>query len=252
MLLGMHAKLTGLEAKKRRINAEEDRRRDCSANALARRRRGLSSRIAPWGSYAGCRGRRRRPARIFVDFASLRDSVKAEVSATFVAPALDKGAGQAYAGLGAVLAGAMIGPMVDAMVTPAGIANMVRQGRPRLEPRTPHPRLRAARQTPVASSQWYVRRQRRRRIAPEQAKPTMGYDGIVLRRLVSVPRERWRGCVRLVFRHDGLDGSSRKCAFTDEAVGTDRRAVAERSSVTYRRRTGRGQQASFASRCDGR
>ncbi len=67
----------------------------------------------------------------FVDFPALRESLKAELNATVIAPMLDKAQGKPYSGLGTVLAGAMLGPMVDAMVTPEGVAEMVRRGRPR-------------------------------------------------------------------------------------------------------------------------
>ncbi len=144
----------------------------------------------------------------FVDFVALRESVKAEVNAALVAPALDKAKNRPYGGLGAMLAGAMVGPMVDSIVTPAGIAAMVQHGRARMAPgddrvQRPNPWSGEPSSAPpdAAGS------------APgaptvERPKPTMGYAG-VNRFVVAfrVPRKgNEEGEFRLIFRRDGLFG----------------------------------------------
>lgn len=136
-----------------------------------------------------------------VDFAALRDSVKAEVSAAFVAPAMDKAKDSPYAGLGAVLAGAMIGPMVDSMVTPAGVAAMVQQGRPRPVPSgssAPMPSAPPSTPGPMPAN-----------ASPDRPKPTMGYTAMN-RFVVSfpIPREGAAGedAFRLIFLRDGIFG----------------------------------------------
>jgi hypothetical protein len=67
----------------------------------------------------------------YVDFPALRESVKTELQATVIAPmvANSKLKDSPIAGLGAMMATAMLGPVVDSMVSPAGIAKMV-QGHP--------------------------------------------------------------------------------------------------------------------------
>jgi hypothetical protein len=67
----------------------------------------------------------------YVDFPALRESVKAELQSTVIAPmvANSKLKDSPIAGLGAMMATAMLGPVVDSMVSPAGIAKMV-QGHP--------------------------------------------------------------------------------------------------------------------------
>lgn len=68
----------------------------------------------------------------FVDFPSLRESIKAELQASVVMPMLNdpKMKDNPFAGLGAMLAGAMLGPMIDSMISPAGLAAMLKQGPP--------------------------------------------------------------------------------------------------------------------------
>jgi len=67
----------------------------------------------------------------YVDFPALRESIKAEIQEHVVGQALadQKPEDNPFAGLGTMIANAMLGPMVDAMITPAGIAAMTR-GKP--------------------------------------------------------------------------------------------------------------------------
>jgi hypothetical protein len=66
----------------------------------------------------------------YVDFPALRESVKAELQTNVIAPMVadSKLKDSPIAGVGAMMATAMLGPVVDSMVSPAGIAKMV-QGR---------------------------------------------------------------------------------------------------------------------------
>jgi hypothetical protein len=75
----------------------------------------------------------------YVDYPALRESLKADMQARIVAPMLGdpKPKDSPYAALGAAIAGAILGPMVDSMVTPAGIAAMMKggpTGRPQAAP----------------------------------------------------------------------------------------------------------------------
>lgn len=67
----------------------------------------------------------------YVDFPALRESIKAEIQAKVVVPEITdpKLQERPLGGIGAMVASAMIGSMVDAMVTPAGVASMMR-GKP--------------------------------------------------------------------------------------------------------------------------
>lgn len=66
----------------------------------------------------------------YVDFPALRESVKAELQSAVITPMVadSKLKDSPLAGLGAMMATAMLGPVVDSMVSPAGIAKML-QGR---------------------------------------------------------------------------------------------------------------------------
>jgi hypothetical protein len=96
----------------------------------------------------------------YVDFPALRESVKAELQSTVIAPmvANSKLKDSPLAGLGVTMATAMLGPVVDSMVSPAGIAKMV-QGHPQTtdpslpdasEPASPAPQSAAPPASPPA------------------------------------------------------------------------------------------------------
>lgn len=63
-----------------------------------------------------------------IDFPSVRESLKADMAALMMAQVANQEQ-DGFAAFGAALAMGMVGPMVDAMVTPAGMATMVKQGR---------------------------------------------------------------------------------------------------------------------------
>lgn len=136
----------------------------------------------------------------FVDFAALRDSVKAEVNAAITARAMDKSKDRRYAGLGAALAGALMGPVVDSIVTPAGIAAMVQHGRARGLPGDGGPEVANASADTAGAPPAEP--------TAERPKPTMGYAGV--NRFVVVFPVRRKGVeegeFRLIFRRDGLFG----------------------------------------------
>ena len=64
----------------------------------------------------------------YVDFPALRDSVKSELQATVIAPMVadSRLKDSPLAGLGSMMATAMLGPVVDSMVSPDGIARLLR------------------------------------------------------------------------------------------------------------------------------
>lgn len=65
-----------------------------------------------------------------IDFPALRQSVKDQLSARIAAEAVEGLEDNPFAAFGAALAGSMVGVMVDAYVTPAGIAQMMKGGNP--------------------------------------------------------------------------------------------------------------------------
>ena len=73
----------------------------------------------------------------YVDFPALRESLKAEFFATVTKPMLEdpKMKDNPFAGLGVMIANAMIGPMVDAMISPSGLASMLAGNRPSVTPK---------------------------------------------------------------------------------------------------------------------
>lgn len=68
----------------------------------------------------------------YVDFPSLRESVKSWVKASMINAMVKEMKDNPFAGLGLLMVNAMVDPMVDAMISPAGIAAM-------MEGQTPKP-----------------------------------------------------------------------------------------------------------------
>ncbi len=66
----------------------------------------------------------------YVNFASLEESVKANLNAKFSAQVARQGDGDPAAALGAAFAAALINPMVEAMITPDSLTAMIRNGVP--------------------------------------------------------------------------------------------------------------------------
>jgi predicted phage tail protein len=72
----------------------------------------------------------------YVDFPALRENVKASLAAKFDRDAAKHKVPGSLAGVGGALASAFIAPMIDSMITPAGIALMMEGTRPQaLRPR---------------------------------------------------------------------------------------------------------------------
>lgn len=79
-----------------------------------------------------------------VDFPALRDSVKAQMQASLKRDMGNADGGNPFAAVGTGLAMALVNPLVDAVVTPAGVAAMVEHGKvsigkPRPEPEAADP-----------------------------------------------------------------------------------------------------------------
>jgi len=65
-----------------------------------------------------------------IDFPAIRESLKSQMSAMMVAEmAKKKDEGNAFAALGGMLATAMVGPMIDGIVTPDGLKAVVQHAR---------------------------------------------------------------------------------------------------------------------------
>ena len=65
-----------------------------------------------------------------VDFPSLRESVKSWIKAPMMKRVVKAMQDNPFAGLGMMMANAMVDPMVDAMISPAGLAAMMEGKRP--------------------------------------------------------------------------------------------------------------------------
>lgn len=65
-----------------------------------------------------------------IDFPALKESVKASMSASIMSNASKSSSDEPFAAAGSALALAMIGPMVDAMITPQAIAMMMQGEEP--------------------------------------------------------------------------------------------------------------------------
>lgn len=68
-----------------------------------------------------------------VDFPAVRESLKAQVRAHLVAE-MQKDKDNPFAALGMAMAGAIVDPMIDGIVSPSGIKAMVQQGRIQTDP----------------------------------------------------------------------------------------------------------------------
>lgn len=68
-----------------------------------------------------------------VDFPAVRESLKAQVRAHMMAE-MQKEKDNPFAALGMAMAGAIVDPMIDGIVSPSGIKAMVQQGRMQTDP----------------------------------------------------------------------------------------------------------------------
>lgn len=66
-----------------------------------------------------------------VNFPALRESLKASVMSKLTTEATKSNEGGAFAALGVALVSSMIGPLIDAMVSPEGLANMLKGEKPK-------------------------------------------------------------------------------------------------------------------------
>lgn len=64
-----------------------------------------------------------------VDFPAVKDSLKANMSAAAMKAAGESNEENPLAGAGAMLAMALVGPMIDAVLTPEGLTMLMRQGK---------------------------------------------------------------------------------------------------------------------------
>jgi hypothetical protein len=73
----------------------------------------------------------------YINFPSVRESLKASFNAKMLSEIGKKQDANPFAGLGAAFAMALVGPMVDAMVTPEGLAVMMKGEKPALDASKP-------------------------------------------------------------------------------------------------------------------
>jgi hypothetical protein len=83
-----------------------------------------------------------------VDFPALRTSVKEQMQASLKRDMGNADGGNPFAAMGTGLAMALVNPLVDAVVTPAGVAAMVEHGKVSIG--KPHPEPEAAEPAPPA------------------------------------------------------------------------------------------------------
>lgn len=123
-----------------------------------------------------------------IDFPSVRESVKAQINVKVMESAKTELADNPFAALGVAFAGAMVDGMVNAMVTPAGLAQMMKGDKPKLKDQ---PRTSQGSNEP----------------APAAREPfegaEMSYQGFN-RFVVSVPDKTGDGQVRFILTRSGL------------------------------------------------
>jgi hypothetical protein len=73
----------------------------------------------------------------YINFPSVRESLKASLNAKMLSEMAKKQEGNPFAALGAAFAMALVGPMVEAMVTPEALAMMMKGEKPSLEKSKP-------------------------------------------------------------------------------------------------------------------
>jgi hypothetical protein len=92
----------------------------------------VSAALSPWWNLhrlrAAVEAHDARAVSAHVDFPALRDSLKGQVL-TGMQKAIAPDAGNPLASLGAALAAVAVNPMIDAMVSPAGVMAMLDSGR---------------------------------------------------------------------------------------------------------------------------
>jgi hypothetical protein len=104
-----------------------------AAGAIAISMMGLASYFSPqWDLYQMSSAIKNHDADAFskkVDFPSLRESLKAQMMLAMDNQMSSAGmGGNPFAGLGQMMAGALLNPVIDAAVSPAGVMHMFRNG----------------------------------------------------------------------------------------------------------------------------
>jgi hypothetical protein len=115
-----------------------------------------------------------------VNFPALRESIKAHMLSKVTTEAATSKKGGAFAAMGAVLMSAMMGPLIDAMISPEGLANMLKGEKP----------------TTVGKGS------SRGNVAPKVIQ-TMGYENMN-RFLLTTTNEGSSDSVSLVFTREGF------------------------------------------------
>ncbi|MBR2270403.1 DUF2939 domain-containing protein [Sphingobium sp.] len=134
-----------------------------------------------------------------VDFPAVRESLKAQVRAHFVTE-MQKEKDNPFAALGMAMAGAIVDPMIDGIVSPSGIKAMVQQGRMQTDARDAN----AAVQTEKKPVEWSIDRR--------------GFDKF----LAKPKTEAGQNEPTLVFERDGLGWRLVDIEIPEGGLGKDR------------------------------
>jgi hypothetical protein len=131
----------------------------------------------------------------YIDFPALREDLKSEIMAQVTAE-LRRNPDAPFAGIGMAMAGAMVGPVVDGMISPAGLRTMFTLARPASRPAATPPAPGPAAPAPAPIS----------RSEAGPAAMRLAEDPVIVRRglsefLVASRQDRRAG---LVFRRHGL------------------------------------------------
>jgi hypothetical protein len=122
----------------------------------------------------------------YINFPSVREGLKASLSAKMGSLVAKERSGNAFAALGATIAVALVNQFIDAMVTPESLAMMMRGESPTLEGGEPK-----AKKTSTAA------------MAAADTVTTMGYETFD-EFVISAKNPSSTDSVALVFRRDGL------------------------------------------------
>ena len=84
------------------------------------------------GMRAAAEARDAEALSAYIDYPVLKENLKASFNARLLGQAREASQDNPFAGLGAALASLVVGPMVDAFVTPQALAEMMKGEKPRL------------------------------------------------------------------------------------------------------------------------
>lgn len=128
----------------------------------------------------------------YVDFPALKENLKGQINAKFASDIANTQKNNPYAGLGMVLAAAFVSPMIDALVTPENLRQMMRGDKPSITDSGSKPEPVAGQSAEDIETRMYYSGvdkfmiSVRQKKSPEEITFVLNRDGLISWKLVAI------------------------------------------------------------------